>query len=225
MARDIKIAVYHRAHLFTEVSRHLINVKWDIDQRLKNNYAIPQEQMVPGLPLSILEYQEHKQCCGVLTGNRRAGLLQGRLSQSRNISHLDIPEPFTSVVWNEVCLHHVKYKIDMGKESKSYCKYVSWTHPLHLQHRSSGHRGQCAIKVGGHRFHLEEPVQWDSPQGLLPSCPLQHSITAKLNLRMTDAANQGWVSEVKSISIRWPFPLPFRVPISASGLSIGTNES
>ena len=36
---------------------------------------------------------------------------------------------------------------------------------------------------------------------LLPICPPHHSITAKLNLRMTDAANQWRVSEVKSRSI------------------------
>lgn len=65
-----------------------------------------------------------------------------------------------------------------------------------------GTRDSRAITGVRHRFHLKEQGRRDGAQGLLPIRSPQYSITVKLNLRMTDAANQRRVSEVKLRSIR-----------------------
>lgn len=74
----------------------------------------------------------------------------------------------------------------------------------------------CAIyRMAGSDFIEKNRGNEVAPQWLLPIWPLQYSITVILNLRMTDAANQRQVREVKLRSIHWPFPWPppFREPI------------
>lgn len=69
----------------------------------------------------------------------------------------------------------------------------------------TGTRDSCARTGGKHRVHEEERGRRGDPQRLQPIWPPRRSVIAELNLRMTDAANQRRVGEVKLRSIRWPF--------------------
>lgn len=79
------------------------------------------------------------------------------------------------------------------------------------------------VALGNGRHHKRHPEQIP-PERTRPArhairCP-HHFIAVKLNVRMTDAANQQQVRKVRLRSIRWPFHGCFCLGCRSSGLSI-----
>lgn len=125
-----------------------------------------------------------------------------------------------SLLCEQLNQRKVCYTVCEDKPKRNWPQRVQYIYltqvGLYSQAEWNGHRRQlCHRDDARCWFHLEEQEQWDGPQGLLPIWSLQYSITVKLNLRMTDAANQRRVSEVKLRFICWPFSWlrPFREPI------------